>query len=471
MITLQSQLESLSPTELLAATRELVCKTHVIEADLLVHLGEVDERKLFVTLAHPSMFDFCVSNLGFSEDAAYNRIAVARAARRFPAILESIRSGQVHLFGMRLLSAHFTEKNHRDLLARAAGKSKREIEELIASIAPRPPVPATIRKVPERPVPPNGSAFVTGRSVFDTWAFPPNASRVAGIAVAPSNDAAAADPHAPPGNAGDGGHGAIDATPPDQNGARPQDSSMPRDQGTAVPINAAVSPIDAPRSGTLPPQHRSVVEPLSGEAFRIQFTATRSVRDKLRQAQDLLRHRVPDGDLSAVFERALDALIEKVKKERFAVGVKPRTSASTRKFPVKPHNTSRRKADKGSSPRRLRYIPASIRRAVYERDGGRCTFTDPSGHRCKVTDAVEYDHVKGFARTKVHRVEDIRLRCRAHNQYGAREMYGREFVDGKVAARSSRSRTSAVSHQVSIHDHPPKKTRPRRRSRRGAPEG
>ncbi len=74
-----------------------------LEADLLVHLGEIDERKLYLDWAFSSMFAFCVGELGFSEDAAYNRINLARAARRMPLILEALRSGQVHLAGLRLL--------------------------------------------------------------------------------------------------------------------------------------------------------------------------------------------------------------------------------------------------------------------------------------------------------------------------------------------------------------------------------
>ena len=74
--------ESLGPSELRSATRELVRSSHVVEAELLVHLGEIDERKLYLDWSFSSMFAFCVGELGFSEDVACNRINVARAARR-----------------------------------------------------------------------------------------------------------------------------------------------------------------------------------------------------------------------------------------------------------------------------------------------------------------------------------------------------------------------------------------------------
>ena len=72
------------------------------------------------------------------------------------------------------------------------------------------------------------------------------------------------------------------------------------------------------------------VAPLTGETFRVQFTAGRELRDKLRQAQDLLRHRVPDGNVAIIIERALDVLIDEVKRERFAIGRKPRSISGDR---------------------------------------------------------------------------------------------------------------------------------------------
>src|SRR5882672_11134011 len=79
MMNSHPALESLSSADLLAATRDLVRRSRGVEAELLVHLGEIDERKLYLGCAFPSMFTFCVGELGFSEDAAYNRITVARA--------------------------------------------------------------------------------------------------------------------------------------------------------------------------------------------------------------------------------------------------------------------------------------------------------------------------------------------------------------------------------------------------------
>ena len=336
MTSSSCDLKALNGADLLVSTRCLVRKVAGVEAELLIHLGEIDERKLYLDCAFPSMFAFCVGELGLSEDASYIRILVARAARRLPAIVEALRSGQVHLAGLRLLVPHLSSDNHGEVLARASGKSKREIEELVARLSPPPSVPATIRKLPE----------TVGR---------------------------------------------VPATP--------------QTLATAAP---ATLPVAVPRG-----DRRSVIAPLSEEAFKIQFTANRGFRDKLRRAQDVLRHRVPDGDLAAILERALDLLIAQTEKERFAVGRKA----------LHPHPAT---ADGDASSR---HIPDAIKRAVFERDGGRCTFTGEGGRRCAETGAIEFDHVDGFARTRRHAVDQIRLLCRAHNQHAALRIYGCAFME------------------------------------------
>src|SRR5258708_38279965 len=100
------------------------------------------------------MFAFCVHELGFSEDVAYNRITVARAGRRLPAVVEAVRSGQGHLAGLRPLAPHLTSENHREVRAPAGGKSKRETEELVRQVPPKPPALAAVPNVPGGPVPP-----------------------------------------------------------------------------------------------------------------------------------------------------------------------------------------------------------------------------------------------------------------------------------------------------------------------------
>src|SRR3954463_14054682 len=108
MIDSNPAVVSLGNAELLAVTREILRRGCVVEADLLVHLAEIEERRLHSEMAFPTMFAFFGDELGFSGDQAYHRTAVPRPERRVPAILESLRSGAVLLTGLRRLGRCLT---------------------------------------------------------------------------------------------------------------------------------------------------------------------------------------------------------------------------------------------------------------------------------------------------------------------------------------------------------------------------
>src|SRR5439155_14105820 len=148
-----SALADLPDRDLLAAVSRSLSAEREATALLVAHLGEIDDRKLYAAEAFGSMFEFCVEPLHMAEHAAYNRIAAARAARRFPVVLEMLADGSVHVTAVRLLAPHLTLENHRELLASARHKSRREVEKIVAALSPQPPVPSSIRKLPARTLP------------------------------------------------------------------------------------------------------------------------------------------------------------------------------------------------------------------------------------------------------------------------------------------------------------------------------
>jgi 5-methylcytosine-specific restriction endonuclease McrA len=98
------------------------------------------------------MFVYCTDVLHLSEHEAYLRIAVARAARAHPDVLPMLADGRLHLAGIAKLAPHLTPENRVALLARAVHKTKRQIEEIVAELAPRPDAPSLIRRLPDRPL-------------------------------------------------------------------------------------------------------------------------------------------------------------------------------------------------------------------------------------------------------------------------------------------------------------------------------
>ncbi len=130
------ELEQVSDDALLAKLDQLVCVEQRLLADVLAHMAEVDARKLFCDFGFASMFQYSVERLKLSEGAARHRITAARLTRRWPVILERIAAGEIHLSGLGVLTAHLSDGNHVELLAAAAHKTKRQIEELIRARFP-----------------------------------------------------------------------------------------------------------------------------------------------------------------------------------------------------------------------------------------------------------------------------------------------------------------------------------------------
>ena len=327
--------ESLEDRSLLdAAQRLATAERHAIAA-LLRALMEIDSRRLYLGEGYASMFSYCTGALHLAEGAAYNRIEAARAARKYPVILDLFEQSAITLTAVRLLAPRLTAENHAAVLASAKHKSKREIEELVASLDPKPDAPAVVRKLPALPA--------TG-----------TVSLLSALGVTSEIPVA---------------------------GAAKRDREHWR--------HTSPQPLVAP----------ACIAPLAPERYRIQLTVSRETHDKFRRAQALLRHAVPSGDGAEVFDRALTILLERLEHQRFA-------------------ETSRQRESAQPCVARSRHIPAAVRRAVWRRDAGRCGFIGTAG-RCSETAFLEFHHVKPYADGGAASVENIELRCRAHNQYEA----------------------------------------------------
>ncbi|MEK7859190.1 MAG: HNH endonuclease signature motif containing protein [Elusimicrobiota bacterium] len=143
----------LTDDDLVARLKACVGKENEDVAAVIEHLMEFDRRRLHSREGQPSSFVYCTKVLGYAEGAAYRRIYCARAARAFPSIVGLLREGQIHLEAVALLAPRLDEDNWQELLAWAKGKSCREIEFKVASLAPRPDIADSIRTVPAPPAP------------------------------------------------------------------------------------------------------------------------------------------------------------------------------------------------------------------------------------------------------------------------------------------------------------------------------
>ena len=114
-----------SDRELLEGLKVRVGNGRQLMAEVLAHLGEVEERRLHLRAGYSSMFAYCVSRLGMSEDEACRRIDVARLARRSPALFPHLATGQISLSVAALLKPHFSRPVPRALLAYSSGRHSR----------------------------------------------------------------------------------------------------------------------------------------------------------------------------------------------------------------------------------------------------------------------------------------------------------------------------------------------------------
>ncbi len=322
-------LESLSDDAVVLRVEKVLSKGHRLTAQLVVLLIEIEERRIHLYAACDSLTEYCVRRLGMSEGAAFRRITAARLVRRFPSLLPRLERGEVHLSLLVALRHHLTPENVEELVEATRGKTKYQVAELLAQRAPRPDVPATMRKLP------------------------------------------------------------------------------------TVQTSNAVSAVVEPG-----------VEPIAESRYRLQLTVSREVRDKIERIRDLMMHSNPTRDLTAVLERAVDALLDKLEKQR--LGKTSRPEAAVRPLAKTPGRVTR-----------------AVRRKVFERDGEQCTFVDTNGHRCSSHKLLELDHIVPRAKGGTDDEDNLRVRCRAHNGLHAEEVFGKSYVRERIHLRQRKCDTAA----------------------------
>ncbi len=206
-----------------------------------------------------------------------------------------------------------------------------------------------------------------------------------------------------------------------------QVTDPPAELGLAGQLETSpVSPREDGELETSPvrPMPRARIRPLSPGRVEWHMTVEKKTQDLLLCAQELLSHQLPSREPGKVVHRALELLVKSLRKSRCGATNRPRTRQVR------------------STSRNPRYIPNAVKLKVWERDGGRCTFTSESGHRCESRTQIEYDHVVPVARGGMATFANLRLRCRAHNQYEAERSFGSEFMRHK--RESSRPATAAM---------------------------
>ena len=125
-------LKSLSDNELLNGLSKLVKQEHNLTLEILLHITEVEDRKIYRVLGYSSMFVYCTEGLGYAESSANRRIYAARAIRKCPDAYRDLKNHRVNLGTLALVWQHLTS----ELLDEIRGKSYRQVQTIVSRFNP-----------------------------------------------------------------------------------------------------------------------------------------------------------------------------------------------------------------------------------------------------------------------------------------------------------------------------------------------
>jgi hypothetical protein len=321
-------LKQLDNTTLISKVVELSQKERAATVELLYYLIELDNRKLYLEAGYSSLFDFCRKKLLYSEGAAQRRILAARCVRDKPELAELLLDGKVSLCTIATAASSIRESLTQ--VAEIVGKSKKEVEVLVAKTAPR----------------------AKPREVIKPLVL---------------------------------------------NGAGPNPEPVQKD-----PLGKEAAPTDVPSSQSLPLPAASPEKPAE-ERYALKFSLPKEVYQKFEKVRAALSNALgKDLSLEAVFTKLIDTQLKERREKPKALPSRP--------------------------PSGSRYIPSQVKREVFKRDGGRCSYVSKDGVRCGERHYLQFDHVTPYALGGKSEAENLRLVCQAHNGLLAREVYGDDFI-------------------------------------------
>ncbi|HZZ85834.1 MAG TPA: HNH endonuclease [Anaeromyxobacteraceae bacterium] len=422
---------SLDSAALARRLGELAGAERRVQADFLLHLEAFDRRRGYLDAGYASLWEFCLKALHLREGAAGRRIAAMRVLRRFPVLESALREGRLCLSTLGLLGPVLTEENLNEVVERAAFRRRTEVDRLVASMQPRAAPKDGIRRLtgPHLTAPEEVTLFA-GDDVRRGCAL--EAAQPVPLS-SPSVAAAAAD----------------------------EQSILPAPKATSMAPALLAAAAATPREE--PPSHgsrsRPSFRPLSEESYSLRVTLDAAFKGELDQLRQLLSHKVPSGDLAAVLREAVRCAIEKHGKRRGAVAPSRKAASPGRPRavsrplggkaespvapsraaeappgavevtagyigPAKPEPPSSQRSAAQSRPA----IPAALRREVWVRDRGQCTWRGKDGHRCESRWQLEFDHAIPVALGGPTTAANLRLTCRAHNGFHAEQVFGRDHM-------------------------------------------
>ena len=409
-------LRGISDKALLCGIGKLSERERKTVLSILLHLIEIERRRLFLSRGYSSLFVFCTGQLGYCESTASRRIRAARCVRDFPAVYRLLASGRVALSNVVRISGVLNAENAEELLSEIEGRSAREVDLIVSRQRPKSAIRDRVSPVYIRTE-----------------------------LLVPLDDA---------GSEGAGGsRGGKKSTANVDRGKSPNSCGSDKNAGSTDSTGSGNGSSVEPAT-----ERRMVLE----QRFRVEFGVDQGFLEKLERVRSLLstkHHR--RLEFAELFEILLDEHIERhspegracrraERKERKAGQEKQKKTAAALKS-VKSSTGTPKNPKPQQKQKESRYIPRSVRDRVYARDKGRCTFVSPGGRRCGSTWDLQIDHIVPFARGGDNSAGNLRLLCGKHNRLEAKREFGEKHMERFVKERPGRyrARSGPVIREVS----------------------
>jgi hypothetical protein len=332
-----------------------------------------------------------------------------------------------------MLGPHLTAENVADVLGRAKFRTKKELARLVRELHPLPLVPDVIEPLRPELTParnPTWQQFVSSLTPA-VRELPPGER--------PRDWASDADD--------------VEGVDGADGGSKSGDAVELVSSESSVPALARVGPV------------RAELRPITGpQQYQMQFSTSEEHVLLVERAKALLARAAPGKSLGEIHLQAMRLLVAALEKQKFAVTERPKSSqkshvdgrltanetaatavelrqgkvapAVAKVIPPSRHpEVSAPAAESAAAPlqtrQRGRHIPAAVRRAVFERDGARCTYVDDRGERCREMQCLELHHRLPFGKQGPHTPTNLTLHCPAHNALAAELDFGREHMAEK----------------------------------------
>jgi hypothetical protein len=165
----------------------------------------------------------------------------------------------------------------------------------------------------------------------------------------------------------------------------------------------------------------AALSPGAPDIVTIHVRVHAETRERLQRAQELWGP-AEGGNMAAVLDRAVTLVLQELERKQPAKVTRPRAD--------------------GKEVVKSRRPPAWMRRKVFRRDGGQCAFVGTAG-RCPERSDLQFHHLDPYGKRGPTRVENLQLRCGAHNRYEAELVFGAKAVR-RTRARRKRNRRRAA---------------------------